>query len=347
MTPIARRYLRQLHLILAVAAALPLLVATSTGAILAAKPWLSPWLYPANHVTSPGGATPIDSTGALARFREQRPDAALRYLHVPRDRQRDPYVIYASAADGRFLTRLLDPFTGELREPIATPLLTTVEALHRHLLAGPVGRYWVAGSGIGLLVIGALGVVLWWPRPGQVPAFGVLAWHNRLGLLALPLVAIMGLTGATLTFHDPTLSLVRGVTGSPALPDAPRVPAVTDPPVSLPDALATARARYPALRVSGFGERDGADAAYELRLRSPTGQHPYGWQRVYLDPRTGETLLAIDYLTHSPASAYEQGWYLWHQGSAFGAPGRTLWAMAALIMAVAMLAGLLSWWRRR
>ena len=254
--------------------------------------------------------------------------------------------------DDGFSALLVDPYTGTVteRRP-GDEWLKSIEALHRNLLLGGVGRQVVAVSSIAMALVVVLGVVLWWPmRRGTFRRLtgkgGVLGWHNLLGLFAAPLLVLFALTGITLTYHGQIIpALYQLATGS-GKPSEPTV-AVGDERMPLERVFAAARGAFAGARVQGFSEPDTDAGAYRLRLRRADSVHPEGWLVVWVDPATGAVVGTRDTGSESWASWYDRFWFALHTGSFLPAGPRALWLLAAAGLPVLGVTGVWQWLRRR
>lgn len=346
-----RRLWRRIHLILALAAAIPLLVAAVTGVLLAytqpVERWLAPELYPQS-----GAGEPLPLGRVVAELRQAAPAATLHHVEVPHD-PLGHYTVFASepAGEGRDHYMLfVDPYSGEVVRRDGGGPLKLVERIHRNLLLDQPGRYLVAGASVALMLLSVVGLYLWWPMRGStVRRFlrrrDALSWHNVAALITLPVLFIIAFTGVTLTFHKTMIPAINTLTGSPPLPEPPQLSAPATSAVALPQVLAAVQRAYPEHRITGFGDRGGA-RPYVVRIKRPEDAHPGGWQRVFVHPVSGELMGEIDAYSYSWGSAYQQSWYVWHTGQMLGGTGALLWSISCGALILLLITGLLLWLRR-
>lgn len=354
----SRTFWKKLHLWLALAAALPLLVTAATGTVLAYQPWLERWLEPVHFAAHDNGQEPLDAATAVRTLQAYAPEIQLNYVSVPEGETQRPYVVYASIGDtdsdsGREnFVLFLNPYTGDITRRSEPGLIKFIERLHRNLALGKPGRYWVGFSSLALMILSFVGLYLWWPmrkstlrRARRVN--DLLSWHNLSGLVSFPLMLLIAFTGITLTFNAQIMPLVRLATFSPAVPDAPSIAPLTAPALTLDKVVELVKSRYSPATITAFSGRGRADSAFHFWLRDADDMHPKGWQRVFIHPQTGATLAHVDTYQHSWASAYERSWFTWHTGAMLGTPGRVLWSVVSATVLITGVSGIVFWRRRR
>lgn len=353
-----RRFWLNVHLWLGLVMALPITAVAVSGAALGFAPELHRWDQPELYHVEVGGER-MSATGVARRVEEEYPDADVYGVSLYEEARR-PATAWITgttrAGVDRFFRLHIDPYTGRVAEDTTDGgLVGFLERIHRTLAAGEVGRWVVAASSLLLVVISVIGLYLWWPMSSTtvrrfVNRRGALEWHNVLGLVALPLFTVMGITGLQLPLQDVMNPAIRTVTGSPPPPDTPASgpPADGDStPIGLDGAVAVVADEYPESRITGFGEAGGEDGSYRVNVREPDDFYRRGWERVFVDRFSGEILERRDTYAHSPASAYQQVWFQLHTGEFFGDPGRASWALACLLVPVMGGTGFVIWYRKR
>ena len=266
MSARTRNLWRSLHLWLAVLAAIPLLVTGVTGVLLAYVEPIEQWLEPEVFAVEATGEALRPSVIA-ARLRSAYPDATLHHVGVPSSPPDYPYTVFASApgAEGRERFMLFaDPYTGTVQQRSDRGPMQVVEAIHRNLTFGQAGRYWVSGSSILLIAISIIGVYLWWPMRANtvrrmVRRRDAMNWHMVTGLLVLPVLALIALTGVTLTFNKQVIPFLYAVTNSPQMPEPPRVELQNEAALSLAEAVQAVERKLPQAQITAFSDRKHAD----------------------------------------------------------------------------------------
>jgi sulfite reductase (NADPH) flavoprotein alpha-component len=338
--------------------ALPVTAVAVTGAALAFAPELHRWDQPELYRVESSGER-MAPEEIVRRVRTEYPDAEIYQISLFEERDRPATTwLTGTTRSGveRFFRLHVDPFTGRVAEDTTDGgIVGLTERVHRTLAAGETGRWVVTVSSLALVLVSLVGLYLWWPmRRTAVRRFldrrGALEWHNVVGLLVLPLFVVMGFTGLQLPLQDVMNPTIRTVTGSPPPPGTPGSgpPAGGDSTtVGLANAGEVVAAAYPDSRIPGFGEAGGDAGSYRVNVKEPDDSNPRGWERVFVDRYSGEILERRDTYAYSPASAYQQAWFQLHTGEFFGDPGRTLWALACLLVPVMAGTGLVIWLRKR
>jgi len=237
----SKRQLLNLHRWLGLALLLPLLLQTTTGLMLVYKWPLAQWLDPAGMLrTTPGADLSAGNIvdRAIANWGESR----VQRLYFPESDAATYFLLLHDSADARYYTSM-DPGDGRvLREggrwqfPVEAAL-----QLHFQPLAGRTGNSMVLLTGLGLLALMCAAVVAWWPRRGRWRQslairsglrgrLMVRQFHRSLGILLLPVLALLAITGSLMA-----LELVLQNTGSrpPGSLPAPSTGVAVDQAVAL------------------------------------------------------------------------------------------------------------------
>ncbi|MEK9967863.1 MAG: PepSY-associated TM helix domain-containing protein, partial [Ferrovibrio sp.] len=130
----------------------------------------------------------------------------------------------------------VSPFAGSrqiLVDPVSLQILDVQQAmtgwvrffhdLHGHLfITGGLGRELVGYLGIAMLVLGATGMIIWWPRSGQWKNAFIFRWktkgarfhrdlHSAVGIWSLALFMLVNFTGVYIAFPQQVGSAINAV----------------------------------------------------------------------------------------------------------------------------------------
>ncbi|MDF3811596.1 MULTISPECIES: PepSY-associated TM helix domain-containing protein [Rhodopseudomonas] len=367
-TPI-KASLRQVHSIIGLAIGLLLTLIGITGATMSFEDEIGAWLNAAIMRVEPRPAPLLTPDALVARLRAARDVGKLSAVTLSRDRSAAAWIRFARDESGvRPDSLYLDPYDGRiLGTPRGERFFATVRKLHRWLLlpgdGKGIGRQITGVVAIGLIVMLISGLVLRWPRrAGSVKAWlkpnlamrgRGLHWslHSVAGTWVMLIYLTMALTGLWYSFdwyRAGAVWLLSDSSKAAASPKAmsPRVAGATAPGFDRAWAtflqaqgqryamaqLTLPPGRGTVLRIRSWrrgsedsGERD------EFRIDGVSGRVVSA--QIYADKPLGERVLArvLDI----------------HRGAILGWPGRLLFMIAAALMPLFMVTGLLLYLSRR
>ncbi len=331
-----RPVLLWLHRWVGVFAGLVILVLALTGGILIFEQKLDRWLNPQLYPSKPRPASSQTIEASLDAFRQQRPDAKVLGLRLPRD-EWDALVCFTGKS-AVYLDRGLGEVLGA--RPRNEGFLRTMTRLHVSLLAGKTGGTIVAvATGI-TLGLALTGLWLWWP----LRIFGVrrggsfrrlnLELHSVAGLYSSVFQLIVAGTGMTLYFLHADH------------PPVPRSQPSTSPRISVDEAIAKAEAALPGARAVSSELPVLPRMPFRLQLAFPEDRSPAGRSVVFLDQYSGETL---------GVTSAREGTLLWrylnlhlsiHTGGVLGWPSQWLAFFACVALILQVFSGYVLWWKR-
>ncbi|MDH5821839.1 PepSY-associated TM helix domain-containing protein [Luteimonas sp. RD2P54] len=232
--------------------------------------------------------------------------------------------------------------------------LMWLHELHVELLGGKAGKE--ALGVIGWIALGLLlsGLYLWWPKPGRwlaqlkvhagPPTRRWLTWHRGSGVVLLPLVLLVSLTGVGMIYGNGFRTVLAALFGG-----ATHAAPVADATVAAPDwsrVLAGANAALPGARVNRVAVPGAGDGVVGFRARAAGEWHPVGRSTIHLD-HSGSLLQVVDATADPAGTRIHQAIYPLHIGAVGGAAMRWLTALAGLMPAFLLVTGFLFWRRRR
>ena len=357
-----RQVVLKIHLWLSLTFAAVILIACVTGAALVYRHEIDRTLNPALYKVTPGDVG-WDAVWRAVADRYPSTEGAL--IRGPVDR-----VVYQVEIGDDLLPFAVhvDPGTGQIlggRYP-AQSLAGWLFLLHFNLFAGEPGHTIVGATGLALVVITLSGVWLWWPTIRRF-AFGFrIRWtrpffvvnydlHRVIGILSLPLVFVVSLTGAILIFYDVGGRLVHALfLTTPAGEEPPRVSDVADEepsrsPLTLDQAATVAVRLAPGARASSMYVPGAVTEPVKIWLRTPGDIRPnVGSWHAWIDPASGEIVSAMVPANTSAAAHADETWVIaLHYGTFGGAPVRAVYAVAGVVPVVLLVTGVAHWWLRR
>ena len=209
-----RTLLFWLHLLVGVTAGAIILFMSATGVILAFEPQITDWLERDRRiVTPPPDARPLSAEAILARAREARPDVRPAALTLRADPTASAVVSFGREGGALFVDQHRGVVLGGL-SPVHDALHEVVE-WHRWLGSRDTLRPVTGAANLGFLGLVVLGVYLWWPRrrtreamravilfrPGLGGRARDFNWHNVIGIWCAPVLLILTLTGAIMSYQ--------------------------------------------------------------------------------------------------------------------------------------------------
>ncbi len=313
-----------------------------TGSALVFREQIQAWEYPDLHRSA---SIPISTTPdqVLAVVREAWPDG--RPLTVTWPNQHSPYwmsyVLLKKGAREVFS----DPASGKIigdRDP-SGGFNGWLARFHTNLLLGSSGRK-LNGYGAWLLVVMSVsGTILWWPRKIVRPRLRAWPLHHATGIVALPFIVILSITG---TYFIWSSDYVKAVSSVFERTSEPKARAVEGDLMSVAELAERAYAVLPGREIQRLAVVDSPTQAVRVTMREGTPAEFHRVSTVFLHPVTGD-VLAVNPLSGRPAGDAILSWFsALHFGIFGGWPVRLLWFLLGLSLPVLSVSGCLLWWRR-
>ena len=348
----AYRLLRRIHLVLALVTAVPLTVASLTGALLVFGHELEGLIRPATVVEVRDEPVLAYST-VLQRAQAQRPEAEIWALQVDTG-ERHPWNIWLKGGAG---VLEVDPWSGDVLRgyrPADTPY-NIVRALHRRWMmnsrpASDWSRTIISATALLVMVQVVLGMWLWLLPPKRLarlkPVFGAnrrLLWqrlHMTSGVATALIMLAVAFTGLSMYWTETSEALISatlpGEVEQPAPPSTKGLAPVAD----LDAAVAMAHALSPEAAVAAVRPAEKPGGAVHVALRNPgTGVN----SRVWIG---GDPMQVLKFHDGRAASAATRFWhfrYWLHVGDFAGPVVRVLWLAVSLLPVAFVVSGIWLW----
>lgn len=369
-----RKVILWVHLWTSLVVGVFVLAVTLSGTALVFRDYTERYVfYPEFYRETPGETSIEDAYGAVE---EAYPGMRAEFVVLP-EVAGGVYQAELVGEDGSYAYATVDPGTGEVLgdkgDPYKDGFNGWMSRLHFYMFAGEIGLSDEAGIkvvgvvGVTLLVVLATGVYLWWPGLRRWAA-GLRVrlrgdryarnhdYHKVVGIVTVPVLALIALTGATFGFHETSRSVWYAITFTDPPPEYPETPPKVEPGdggrLTL-DALAARVAERTGAEPTWIGVPEKEDEAALVYLSAPwdpyAGYNAYdGNVATYADPYTGEVLWKQD-PREMPlaAKAFELWLFPAHVGSFGRLPVRILWAIVGLAPTVLAVTGLTMWLLKR
>ena len=377
-----RTLLFWLHLLVGVTAGAVILFMSVTGVILAFEPQITDWLERDRRiVTPPPDARPLSAEAILAKAREARPDVRPTALTLRADPSAAAVVSFGREGGALFVDQYRGVVLGGL-SPVHDALHEVVE-WHRWLGSRENLRPVTGAANLGFLGLVVVGVYLWWPRrwtreavkavtlfrPGLGGRARDFNWHNVIGIWCAPVLLILTLTGAIMSYQWAN-DLLYTLTGNEP-PPPPPAPAAGSPAAQgqrRPRAAAAETGRAPAgldalwaraeRQVQGWVAINARlpqrpDGPVTFFIQEPVGWHPSPRSQLVLDPVTAQVVRWEPFAGQNMGRRLRAWVRPLHTGEAGGLAGQTIAFLASAGGSVLVWTGIaLAWrtfrsWRRR
>ena len=305
-----RRTLFQVHMWIGLVLGAAFVAVSLSGAILVYDDHFTDWIAPPPKAQTGGQRLPLTFIANAAREAVQADADAQVQVLLPSEGDDAASVrvsgkhasVPASLKEPTNLLVYVDPPSGRVLEVRADGRLPVFQWLHQFhgslKLGRDVGRPLVGWIGVGMVLLGLSGIILWWPRKGQWKyAFLVrrtatgLRFHRELhaaaGIWMFVAFMAVSFSGVAISFPQ----TMRGIVGASAPTPAPNVEAVPGARRLGPDhVFVIAQKAMPGATVRGVTIPDKADEPLTAAMASRFGTTA----TVYVHPNTGAVLAVRD-----------------------------------------------------
>jgi sulfite reductase (NADPH) flavoprotein alpha-component len=361
--------LLQLHSIVGLAAALIVSMMGLTGALMSFEDEIQAGLNAALAHVPPRAEAPLAPAELVARLQADPALGKVSALTLSRDPGSAARVRFArDEGGGRPASLLVDPYDGRvLGTPSGEAFFATIRKLHRWLLlpgdGNGAGRQITGATVLGLVTLLITGLVLRWPRR----AGSATAWlkpqlglsgrglhrslHSVVGTWLLPVYLVMALTGLSYSYawYKDGLTWLLAPAAAPMPAKAPRGGRneTEAKPLALDLVWRTLQGelgdRFAVIQLtlpSGAGTM--------VRVRAwPSEDHDGRRDEFRIDGATGRLLTAERYADKTMGERVLARILDIHRGSILGWPGQLLFMLAAALMPLFAVTGVLLYLSRR
>jgi uncharacterized iron-regulated membrane protein len=346
-SPMLRKILLNIHLVLGLTAAALLVVLGLTGSILAFGDSYDRWLNPSLWRVAPQGR-PLTESSLRSTVEDAFPDDRVRTIDIG-DRVSAQVFTLASGA-----MVFVNPYSGTIlgtrqnREGAA--FLKTVRKIHTRLGAGYMGRWVVDIATIYLLLLIPTGLYLWWRKKRLTIAWRKsrvrINWdlHSAAGAYAAFFLLVLSVTGFFIGFEG----ALFWVTRSTPQPEAPRVRSTAPanagtPGANLDTVLVAAGREFPKLRAARIRLPGAPRDPYVVEEQTPVWTAGAARSMVYVDRYTGGVLRVAD------ARQFTRGYRAYrinlaiHTGEMMGSVWQFLELSSGLLLGLVTVTGVVIW----
>lgn len=354
-----RQAVLKIHLWLSLAFAVVIVIACASGAALVYRHDIDRALNPALYRVTAGD---VGWDAVWQTVRAHYPGVEGPLIRGPVDRG-----VYQVEIGDELMpfTVHVDPGTGRLlgaRHP-GESLAGWLFLLHFNLFGGEFGHAVVGVTGIALVVLTITGVWLWWPTLRRLTFGFKIRWqrpffvvnydvHRVIGIVSLPVVFLVSLTGTMLIFYDVGSRLVHAIfltTPAAAPATVPTIAAerrgAAARPLTLDQSAALAGRLAPDATASSMYLPRSPSDPLKVWLRTPGDIRPnVGSWHARIDRTTGEVVSAMIPSNTTVAAHVDETWVITlHYGTFGGEWLRALYVVGGLVPVVLLITGTAHW----
>ncbi|MGZ8538671.1 MAG: PepSY-associated TM helix domain-containing protein [Flavisolibacter sp.] len=375
-------FLRRIHLYLALAAGLVILICCLTGAILVFEKDLQMALNKKRYYVEEGN-TKLSPDQLIGKLRQAYPDAKFTGIKIYQVGNRSAEVsVNISPAPKANSTKeisqprkeatpqrqpgytiFINPYTGDVLEKYSyrETFFYKVFALHRWLLGGEgsIGKYIVGISTLLFLFILITGLILWWPKTKRIFKQRLkIKWdagwkrvnhdlHLVFGFYSAIFLFVMAFTGLAWSFEWFNTGIYT-ITNSPSKnPPPPKSNFGAGAETILFDqALTVAKKQYPDAQFYSITRpKDSADI-FSVSSLPGNPVHESATDALYIDQYTGAVAGKLEFKDRSLGARVRSSFKPIHTGSIWGTPSKILAFIVCLLGVTFPITGTVMWINR-
>jgi uncharacterized iron-regulated membrane protein len=347
-----RKFFLNLHLYVALATSLFVLVIGATGCLLVFELSMDRWWDSSLAFVDPRGE-PASLDAVQANLNQAFPGRKLTEM----DFGGPGASIIAKVIESSGPVRIfVNPYSGEVLGSRAGESVSFhLRHAHRELLAGRAGALLVNCISLLLVLQSLSGLYLWWPLKRVSVKVGA-SWrrfnvdlHHSAGFFSSAFIYVVAITGVVKAYGNDLQPFFDRITNSASmtrtLPSRHAAGSATY--ASLDTIVAAARGKLPGAMVARIQPPAGKDGSWVVSMKYPEDSTIPGRSWVVVNQYNGETLGFQDSRTAPLGTRITIQNRAIHVGGIYGAPTRILAFLTALSVLVQTVTGLLMWWRKR
>jgi uncharacterized iron-regulated membrane protein len=370
-----RRFLFQVHMWIGLVLGILFVALGLSGSVLVYHDELDRMMAPTPRATAQGAALPLDTL--VAKAKTSFGDARGNLLVTLAQEAGDPAVVRmlapprgAGEGKGKGGNRspqaagsiYLDPVSGAVlgtRKSTMSPLVQFAHDLHGGLMMGRDGRPLVGWLGVGMVILGLTGLVLWWPKPHQWKyAFRIrrtatglrfhLELHSAFGIWGFIVFIIVSFTGVAIAFPETIHAAFPGA-APPAfnLRTGPEIEPLEGAKRSgASEAAVLATKAKPGTDVVSVMIPSRPQQAISVAL-APHGSEATILTMAYVDPYRAQVVALRDPATLSAADSFMAAQRPLHEGEGFGPIWRFLVFLSGFLPLLFVVTGVIMWLKKR
>jgi uncharacterized iron-regulated membrane protein len=358
-----RSALFQIHMWVGLVLGVLFVAVSLSGSILVYDDHFTDWIAPPPRAVTAGPPAPWTIIGEYARKVVQAEDGGqIQYLPAPKDGDTmmvrlagKHRAVPESLEKPAKLLLYVDPVSGvtlDVRRDGKLPVFLWLHQLHGSLQGGEFGHLVVGWLGVGMVLLGLTGIVLWWPKRGQWKyAFRVrrtatgLRFHRELhaaaGIWMFVAFMAVSFSGVAISFPQ----IMRGIVSAEAPPPAPKVERILGAKLLGPDhVVQIVKKTMPGAVLRSVTMPGALDAPLSAAVESRFGTTA----TVFVHPNTGAVIAVRDMANKGGGDSFMALQRPMHDGQGnLGWVWEFLVFLSGLVPLLFVITGTIMWLKKR